>query len=370
MSELSKMREVKMGLVGTGMIGKKHIENFTAGGILGARITAVCDRNASHRRWAHDALSGRVSLYDDFSDMLSSDIDAVLIATPHYAHPEMVTAALKHGKHVLVEKPAGVYAKNVQTMNETARKSDTVFSILFPQRVSPVYREVKRYIDEKRLGKIRRIHYTATDWYRPQSYYDQGDWRGTYGGEGGGVLLNQAPHQLDLLQWIFGMPQRVYARCVGGKYHRIEVEDEVHALFAFDDSLLCTFIASTGEYPGENKLEIYGDKGEIIAGDAAFVYREFSDAISRFTYDSPPDHGSVEIMTHELRIDDMPDCQIALTQNFINAVLHGEKPIAEGADGIRSLELSNACYLSSWLNACVDIPVDEELFYQELQKRM
>jgi len=364
------MHELHIGLVGVGIIGKKHIKNFADQAILGARITAVCDRNADHRSWAYDMLSGRVSLFDDFTAMLSSDIDAVLIAAPHYFHPEMVIAALHHDKHILVEKPVGVYTKNVIKMNDYARESDRVFSILFPQRVSPIYLEVKKYIDEKRLGTIHRIHYTATDWYRQQFYYDQADWRGTYGGEGGGVLLNQAPHQLDLLQWIFGMPQKVYAKCISGKYHSIEVEDEVHALFEYDDSLLCTFIASTGEYPGENKLEIYGDRGRIIASDTTLILEEFTDAISLVTFDSRLDPGINEAMSHPLKIDTMPNCQVALTQNFIDAILYGDKLIAEGTDGIRSLELSNACYLSSWHDTCVDIPVDADLFYRELQKRM
>jgi predicted dehydrogenase len=167
------MEELKIGIVGIGIIGKKHIENFVKKEVTGARITAVCDKNPDHRAWACDKLRN-VSMYDDFDTMLSSDIDAVLIATPHYFHPEMVISALQQDKHVLVEKPVGVYAKNVKAMNQYAQKSNKVFSIVFSQRVSPIYQEVKKYIDEKRLGTIHRILYTATDWYRTQAYYDHG----------------------------------------------------------------------------------------------------------------------------------------------------------------------------------------------------
>ena len=363
------MEELKIGIVGIGIIGKKHIQNFAKKKISGARIAAACDRNPDNRTWAQKTLDDAV-IFDDFTEMLSSDIDAVLIATPHCFHPEMVISALKQDKHVLVEKPVGVYAKNVKAMNEYAQKSNKVFSIVFSQRVSPIYQKVKEYIDEKLLGRIHRIHYTATDWYRTQAYYDQAEWRGTYGGEGGGVLINQAPHQLDLLQWIFGVPEKVYAKCINGKHHRIEVEDEVHAIFEYGDSLLCTFIASTGEYPGENKLEIYGDRGRIIVSDTTFTYIELSDAISLFTFESEADKSPVEVISHKQEICDKLNYQAVLTQNFIDAVLHGDRLIAEGVDGILSLEMSNACYLSSWQNRCVDIPVNEDLFYQELQERM
>lgn len=257
---------------------------------------------------------------------------------------------------------------NVEVMNATARKSDKIFSILFVQRLSPIYQEVKKYIDEQRLGEITRVNYTATNWYRPQSYYDLAEWRGTYKGEGGGVLLNQAPHQLDLLQWIFGMPKKVYAKCAFGKYHDIEVEDEVHAFFEYNNNMICSFIASTGERFGKNCLEIYGDKGKIVADDNHFVFSELSKEQTGSKHNI--ENSNAQMVSEDLVLDQIPNYQIQLTQNFINSILNNEDIISKGTNGIHSLRITNACYLSTWQNRGIDMPFDDELFYTELKIRM
>lgn len=224
------MDNVKFGIVGLGNMGQGHILNFIAGGINNASITAVCDIKQDKLDWAKEALGEGVALYDNAEEMFSSaDIDAVLIATPHYLHPPMAISALNHNLHILVEKPAGVYTKQVKEMNEAAQKSEKVFGIMFNQRTNPLYLKTRDLVSSGELGEIKRTIWIITDWYRTQKYYDSGEWRATWAGEGGGVLMNQSPHQLDLWQWICGMPVRVRAFCNIGKFHNIEVEDDVTA---------------------------------------------------------------------------------------------------------------------------------------------
>ena len=270
----------KIGIIGLGYIGKYHVDYFCENKISGGQIVSVCDANPESLKWAKDKLGNDIELFGDVNRIFGSGIDAVIVATPHYSHPEIAQKAFQAGLNVMIEKPAGVYAKKVKQMNEAARESGKVFSIMFQHRISPMYRKIKEMIDCGLLGKIKRINITATDWYRPQSYYEKDEWRGTWKGEGGGVLINQCPHQLDLIQWIFGMPKSVCSKCFLGKYHDIEVEDEVMAWLEYEDEMTCALTASTGEYPGQNRLEIIGGKGRIIADGNSAVLCELDTQLS------------------------------------------------------------------------------------------
>ena len=202
----------------------------------------------------------------------SGDVDAVLIATPHYFHPSLAIKALQKGIHVLIEKPAGVYTKQVMEMNRVAEQSDRIFGIMYNQRTNPMYQKLRDLVQTGELGAIKRTNWII-DWYRPQSYYDSGGWRATWAGEGGGVLLNQDPHQLDLWQWICGMPVRVRAFCAWGKYHNIEVEDEVTAYVEYDNGATGVFITSTAMTPETNRLEVMGERKVVIEHGQMIFYR-------------------------------------------------------------------------------------------------
>ena len=258
------MEKVKVGIIGCGNMGSEHAKKLTAGRVPDMELVAVCDIEQERRDAMHE-LYPTLKVFDKAEDLMDSGLcDAVIIAVPHYSHPPMVIYALEHGLNVMSEKPAGVYTKQVKEMNEAAKKSDKIFAIMFNQRTNPVYVKLREMIQRGDLGHIKRITWIITNWYRSQAYHDSSSWRSTWKGEGGGTLINQNPHQLDLWQWMFGMPDRIYAKASFGKYYNIEVEDDVMAYFEYDNGTTGEYITSTGEAPGTNRLEIACDMGKVV----------------------------------------------------------------------------------------------------------
>ncbi|MFU0800942.1 MAG: Inositol 2-dehydrogenase [Xylanivirga thermophila] len=267
------MDTVRIGVIGIGNMGSYHALYLTKGEIKGAILTAVCDINPERIKWAKENLKGDIRLFDNADALFESNcVDAVVIATPHYDHSPIAIKAFEHGLHVLTEKPAGVYTRQVREMNEAAEKSGKVFGIMYNQRTNPLYQKVRNLITSGELGDIKRTIWIITNWYRPQSYYDSGGWRATWAGEGGGVLLNQDPHQLDLWQWMCGMPKRVRAFCAFGKYHDIEVEDDVTAYVEYPNGATGLFVTCTGEAPGTNRFEVSGDRGKLVIEDGKLIF--------------------------------------------------------------------------------------------------
>lgn len=366
------MSKVRFGLIGLGNMGSSHIGKFLNGEIREGEITAVCDIDKSRLDAAVARFDGKVSAFEKAEDLMASgEVDAILIATPHYLHPVYAIKGFEAGLHVLSEKPAGVYTKQVREMNEAAAKSDRVFGLMFNQRTNPMYQKVKSLIDSGELGEITRVNWIITNWYRTQSYYDSGTWRATWGGEGGGVLLNQDPHQLDLLQWLCGMPSKVTAFCSYGKFHDIEVEDDVTAYLEYPNGATGVFVTSTGDAPGTNRLEITGDRGKIVIENGKLEYIrniESTKAHCASCKDSfaRPEHWDVKI---PLGGGDGPQ-HVGILNDFCSAILHGTPLLAPGEEGINGLTISNAIHLSSWLGKTVELPLDEELFYQLLQEKI
>ncbi|HHX20573.1 MAG TPA: Gfo/Idh/MocA family oxidoreductase, partial [Clostridiales bacterium] len=275
----------------------------------------------------------------------------------------------EHNVHVMCEKPAGVYTKQVREMNEAAAKSDAVFGMMFNQRTNCVYRKMHEMVHSGQLGEIKRVNWIITDWYRTQSYYDSGAWRATWDGEGGGVLLNQCPHNLDLLQWICGLPVRVRAFCHEGKWHDIEVEDDVTAYLEFENGATGVFITSTGDAPGTNRFEILGDMGKLVCenntlhlSQLSVSEREFSKT-EKLGFATPPQTDSI------VETDGKNEQHVGVLNAFAGAILRGEPLVAEGIEGINGLMLSNAMHLSSWTGEMVTLPVDEEDFLKRLNER-
>ena len=293
-----------------------------------------------------------------------------MVCVPHYQHPTLAVDAMRHGLHVLVEKPAGVYTLQVREMNEEAdRHPELTFAVMFNQRTNCVYRKLKEMIDSGELGTLKRVSWLITDWYRTQSYYDSGAWRATWSGEGGGVLLNQCPHQLDLLQWLCGLPVRVRAFCHEGKWHDIEVEDDVTAYLEFESGATGVFVTTTADAPGTNRLEVTGTKGKVVCEDGRLIFSRLKVDERLWCATCQEGFKAPECETFEVETDGQNPQHPAVLNAFAAHILRGEPLVADGREGIRGLTLSNAMHLSSWLGKPVDLPFDEALFRDMLQER-
>ena len=364
------MEQVRLGIIGIGGMGTQHAQNLLAGKVPEIRLTAVADVRPSRLEYAREHFPEEVRRFSDGRELIDSGCcDAVLIATPHYFHPDFVIYALQHGLHALSEKPAGVYTRQVREMNEIARKSDKVFAIMFNQRTNCVYRKLHEMIRSGELGAMKRMNWIITDWYRTQAYYDAAGWKATWDGEGGGVLLNQCPHQLDLLQWLCGMPVKVRAFCHEAKWHDIEVEDDVTAYLEFENGATGVFVTSTGDAPGTNRLELTFEMGRIICEGDQLVFDRLAENERSFCKTCKEGFKKPDMERIVIDTDGKNEQHVGVMKAFAAHILRGEPLIAEGVEGIRGLTLSNAMFLSSWLNDSVEIPFDEDLFLRELNKR-
>jgi Predicted dehydrogenases and related proteins len=363
---------VRIGIVGLGNMGTGHARYLITGGVKGAELTAVSDvrpeRLAEVKAEWGEHIQGFLSPQEMFE---SGTVDGVIICTPHYDHPEQAAAALNAGLHVLIEKPAGVYTRSVREMNEAAAKSDKVFGIMYNQRTNPLYAKLRELIASGELGEIRRTNWIITDWYRSQSYYNSGGWRATWAGEGGGVLINQDPHQLDLWQWTTGlMPKRVRAFCQFGKHRDIEVENDVTAYVEYENGATGVFVTSTFESPGTNRFEISGDRGKIVIEDNKLTFHRLRVLESEFNETYTGGFGQPECWKFEIPITGSGGSHQEITQNWADAINNGTPLIAPGEEGIKGLMISNAMLLSTWTDNWVDLPIDEDLFYDKLQEQI
>lgn len=365
------METVRLGIVGAGNIGVKHASYLISGTVKEARLTAVCDINPEKLTAIRDIVGEGVTLFSHVEELFQSGlIDAVIIATPHYDHPTLSMMAMRAGIHTLCEKPAGVYTASVREMNACAAECDVVFSLMYNQRTNPLYQKVKDLISSGELGEIRRSNWIITNWYRSQSYYNSGGWRATWKGEGGGVLLNQDPHQLDLWQWLVGMPIRIRAFCQFGKHRDIEVEDEVTAYAEYANGATGVFVTSIAEAPGTNRLEIVGDRGKIVVEEGQLRFWRLRESEPEFNQRWEGGFGEPECWEVNVPIDSGFGDHHLITENFCAAILRGEELIAPGVEGIHGLTISNAMHLSTWVDDWVDLPFDEELYLNLLQERI
>lgn len=366
------MNQVRMGVIGAGG-GMAGAHQAYFGGIEGLDYAAASELSEDKRKKIADTYG--VETFADASEMIASgSIDAVLIACPHFAHPRYAMEAFDAGVHVLCEKPVAVTAKAAQEVNEAYARAKTkhpglVFAGMFNQRTDPVWKEIKRLCSDGSLGELVRVSWTITTWFRTQAYYDSSDWRATWSGEGGGVLLNQCPHNLDLLQWFVGMPSRVSAHVGLGRHHHIEVEDDVTAVLEYPNGAIGTFVTSTGQSPGVNRLEIVGERGTIVA-DAAqpqtFSFRRNDEPVPRVIKSSQAMFGEAphaEIVFTPSRPEHVQ--HEAVTRNFIETLLSGagqDALVAPGTEMIHALELGNAMLMAGIKNQPVELPSDREAY--------
>ena len=367
------MEKIKLGIIGIGNMGSGHASNIKDGKCPEIELLAIADSNPERLDWAKQQnYAEGITYFDNAMEMLASGmINACLVAVPHYDHTKYAIACMKRGIHVMVEKPAGVYTKQVREMNDEAEKHpDVVFGMMFNQRTNCLYRKLRELVQSGDYGQIRRTNWIITDWYRPQAYYDSGNWRATWAGEGGGVLLNQCPHQLDLWQWICGMPVKVEAHLHFGKWHDIEVEDDVTAYVEYANGATGVFITTTGDAHGTNRFEIQMDRAKLVVENDKLIMTEYEMTEQEFSKTNTQPFATVGSTTREVETDGENPQHIGVLNAWADAILHGGRLVADGKEGINGLTLSNAMHLSAFLGKTVEIPLDEELYYQELMKRI
>ena len=365
------MNKIRYGIIGVGNQGSYYARLFKENKVTNGVLVAVCDINESKLDNLKLLFNDEIKYFNNHNSLLDSNLcDAVIIVTPHYFHPSIAIDFLKKDVSVILDKPAGVYTKQVKEMNEVSKNSKAKFTMMFNQRTNSVYRKMKEMIDNKEIGELQRVAWIITDWFRTESYYRNGSWRATWKGEGGGVLINQCPHQLDLLQWIVGLPKKVNAFCHYGKWHDIEVEDDVTAYLEFSNGATGVFVTTTGEAPGSNRFEVSGSKGKLICeNDTLLFYKNELDNIkvckeSSKGFDTP----KVEII--KVETDNKNEQHLGIINNFTNSLLGLEEQFVDGKEGINNVELMNAIELSGFRNGeSVSLPVNEEEYLLELNKR-
>ena len=377
------MEKVRLGIIGIGNMGTGHLGNILGRQCPEIEVTAVADINPARLDHARSMVEKakaehpeipEIATFTDAMELIGSGlVDAILVAVPHYDHPRYCIAGLQAGLHVMSEKPAGVYTAQVRELIEEADKHpDLIFGMMFNQRTNPLYRKMREIIQSGEMGRIRRTSWMITGWYRPQAYYDSGAWRATWSGEGGGVLLNQCPHNLDLWQWICGMPCKVDAHLHFGKWHDIEVEDDVTAYVEYPNGATGTFITSTGDAPGANRLEVVLDGGMLICDGGSLIMRKLDMLEPEFSATNKVPFAQPKCETIKVDCTGAGDNKqhVGILNAYAAAILRGEPLIADGREGINGLTLSNAMHLSAWLGKSVELPIDEKVYYDELMKRV
>ncbi len=365
-------KKIRLGIIGIGNKGSGHACRAMAGDCPDFVLTAVADINPARRAWAAERLGEQVRFFDTAESMLDSGlIDACIVATPHYAHPGLAMACMKRSIHVMVEKPAGVYTRQVREMNEEAdRHPEVECSLMCNQRTNCVSRRMRELVQSGRYGRIRRANWIITDWYRPQAYYDSGAWRATWAGEGGGVLLNQCPHQLDLWQWICGMPAKVHTHMQFGRWHDIEVEDDVTTYMEYENGATGVFVTTTGDAHGSNRFEIQMDRAKLLVEHDRLSLEEYSVSEPEWSASNKAPFATMPSQITMVETDGLNPQHAGVLNAWGGAILRGEPLVADGREGIRGLTLSNAMHLSAFLGREVTLPLDEDRYYEELRKRV
>lgn len=360
------MDNVRIGIIGLGNIGKYHAGYLQDGKVSRCTLTAVADPFAPLEPWQKKGLK---TFQDGEEMMKSGELDAVIIATPHYQHTTLGIAAFEVGLHVMVEKPISVHKADAERLIAAQQQHpNKVFGAMFQLRTEPRYRRMKQLIESGELGDIVRVNWINTDWFRTEIYYASGGWRATWKGEGGGVLLNQCPHNLDILQWLCGMPAKVRGFCQIGRYHNIEVEDNVTAYLEWANGATGVFITSTGEAPGTNRFEICGTRGKLLLEHNRLHFTRNDTDMLTFSRESKVGFAKPQVWNVEIPFEDVPAQHATLMQNFVDAILDGGELVAPGADGMNSIELANSALYSSLMGQTIELPLDGAAYEAKLQQ--
>jgi predicted dehydrogenase len=360
------MTTVRIGVIGAGNMGRVHARNILDNKVPGLRLSAVCDTRPELAN-----LFPEIPFFPTSDALLAArSVDAVLIATPHYSHTTIGIAALQAGYHLLVEKPISVHKADAEKLIAAHTNPRQVFAAMFNQRTDPFYIAIRDLVRNGTLGQIRRINWTITNWFRTSAYYASGSWRATWAGEGGGVLLNQCPHNLDLYSWMFGQPQRVRAICHYGRYHDIEVEDDVTAFFEYDDGMTATFVTTTGESPGTNRLEVAAENGKLVMEDDKLIFTQNEVPMTTYSHTTEECYIGPKTTQKVVEVSGHGDQHVGIMRNFAEAILEGKPLIAPAAEGMHSVELANAMLLSDFDDRAINLPMDGATYERALQAKI
>jgi predicted dehydrogenase len=357
------MNKVRIGIIGMGNMGQYHADYLLAGKVNRAELVAVCSTSPGKL----DKYKP-LRIYDDGEKLIrSGEIDAVVVATPHYQHTSLGMAAIDAGVHLMVEKPISAHKADAERLIAAHRKKpNLVFAAMFQLRTEPRYTKVRKLIQDGDLGTIVRINWIITDWFRTEAYYASGGWRATWKGEGGGVLLNQCLHQLDMLQWLCGMPARVRGFCQIGRYHNIEVEDNVSIYMEWPNGATGIFVSSTGESPGTNRFEICGTRGKMVLENNKLTFVRNDADMIEFSKAAKIGFARPEVWNADIPFENAPAQHATLMQNFVDAILDGTPLLVPGEEGIHSVELANVMLYSSLVNQTIELPMDSAAFEKKL----
>ena len=359
----STNKAVRIGVVGLGNIARQHIANIVEGRVANGVLTATCSRGGPTE------LAG-VSHFNDYRDLVASGLcDAVLVATPTNSHLEIGRATLDANLHLMMEKPMGLSVKEGENLLSCC-KPNSVAALMLNQRADPLFLRMKEIIESSILGDLIRINWCMTNWFRPEIYFQVSDWRATWRGEGGGVLVNQCIHNLDILQWLCGMPRAVRAHCQFGRFHDVEVEDDVTAYLEYENGATGVFVGSTGEAPGVNRFEVIGDAGSLVFDGTQLTLAQNTPSTKIFNRTTKQMFGMPETSIEVLAIDRKVNQHAVLMQNFVNAILDDEPLIAPLTEGLRSLAIANGMLLSTWQKRTIEFPLDANEYQTHLQRKI
>ncbi|MDX1951284.1 MAG: Gfo/Idh/MocA family oxidoreductase [Verrucomicrobiota bacterium] len=360
------MSKVRVGVVGLGNMGRFHSDYLSQGKVGRCELAAVA--SSDPQKLAKYPNAKKFASGEELID--SGMVDAVLIATPHYSHTTFGIRALNRGLHIMVEKPISVHKADCLRLIEASRKTKLVFGAMFQLRTEPRYQKLKKLIVEGELGEIVRVSWIITDWFRTEAYYSSGGWRATWKGEGGGALLNQCPHQLDLMQWLCGMPSKIHGFAQFGRYHNIEVEDNVTVYFEYPNGATGVFITSTGESPGTNRFEIAGDRGKIVIEQGKVSFTRNESSMREFSRSAKSGFARPDVWNIDIPIENASSQHATVMQNFVDAILDGAPLIVPGEEGLRSVEWANAALYSTWTGQTVELPLDATAYEKLLQEKI
>ena len=359
------MNKVRLGIIGMGNMGKYHADYLVAGKVNRAELVAVCSPSPGKLEKYKP-----LKIYSDGEKLIrSGEIDAVVIATPHYQHTTLGLAAIDAGVHLMVEKPISAHKADAERLIAAHRKKpNLVFGAMFQLRTEPRYMKIRKLIQDGELGQIVRINWIITDWFRTEAYYASGGWRATWKGEGGGVLLNQCLHQLDMLQWLCGMPARVRGFCQMGRYHNIEVEDDVTIYLEWANGATGVFVSATGESPGTNRFEICGTRGKLVLENNKLTFVRNDADMIEFSKAAKSAFARPEVWNVEIPFENTAAQHATLVQNFVDSILDGTPLLVPGAEGIHSVELANVMLYSSLVKQTIELPMDSAAFEKRLNE--
>lgn len=368
------MEQIKLGVIGCGgFIANLHMKNVIAGKCPSVKITALSNRTVEKAYDVKNMLSEagiEAEVYQSDMDLIqNADVDAVLINTPHYQHEELTIAAFEKGLHVLCEKPSGAYTLQALRMNEVADRTGKVFGMMFHHRTNPINIKVRELVQSGVLGEIRRINWISTDSYRGQHHYDQPGWRGTWDKDGGGVVMNQAPHRLDLMRWIFGMPTKVTGFLGFGKWHDMQVDDDVTAFMEYENGATAIFIGSTSDAPGTNRLEVTAEYGKLVCENDTITFYRLEESLNEYSKNEPTGQKVPKFTVENIPLEGNYTAHGGVLESFARAIIDGSEQIADGRDGYYSLSIANALILSQWRgNQAVTLPLNDEEYYECLKE--